>query len=177
MALEHVAHLSREQLLRLLEDAYRNLMRVDGYYFMEIEKLVGAEAAVRCDEAVWHRFGRVEAYQLRQYFNLQGDGIAPLVQALRSSLVLPLACQYQVEQVSPQEAKLQVTHCLAQVNRLNAGLGIFQCQGVEEAYFGSFAATINPQIRVKCISCPPGNYSPQLWCQWQFQLEEAPRQP
>lgn len=175
MALEHVARMPKQKLLRLLEDAYKNLMRVDGYYFMEIEKVAGPEAAVRCDEAVWQRFGRVEAYQLRQYFNLDGEGIPALVQALRSSLVLPLACQYQVEQLSPREAKLKVTNCQAQVNRLNAGLGIFQCQGVEEAYFGSFATTIDPRIKVKCISCPPSNYSPELWCQWQFELQEAPQ--
>lgn len=177
MALEHLAHLPQEKLIKLLEDAYKNLTRVDGYYFLEIEKRVGAETAVRCDEEVWRRFGRVEAYQLRRNFELEGDGIPTLVQALRLSLIWPTFSQYQVEQISPREAVFRVTHCASQVNRLNEGLALFSCQGVEEAYFGSFATSINPHIKVSCVSCPPNNYSPELWCQWRFELKEAPERP
>jgi hypothetical protein len=173
MPLEHLAHLPQEKLLRLLEDACRNLTRVDGYYFLEIEKLAGPETAVRCDEEVWRRFGRVEAYQLRRTFDLEGDGIPTLVQALRLSLIWPTFAQYQVEQLSPREAVFRVTHCASQVNRLNDGLPLFTCQGVEQAYFSSFATTINPAMELSCISCPPDSYSPDLWCQWRFELKEA----
>ncbi|MEE9202766.1 MAG: DUF6125 family protein [Dehalococcoidia bacterium] len=177
VTLEHLSHLPREKLLQLLEDAYKNLTRVDGYYFMEIEKLAGAETAVRCDEAVWQRFGRVEAFQIRRNFELEGDGIPTLVQALRLSLIWPTFSQYQVEQLSPSEAVFRVTHCASQANRLNEGLGLFSCQGVEQSYFSSFAAGINPHIKVSCMSCPPENYSPDLWCQWRFELSEASEQP
>ena len=177
MPLEHLSHLPKEKLLQLLEDAYKNLTRIDGYYFMEIENLFGAEAAVKCDEAVWERFGRVEAYQLRRTFDIEGDGIPTLVQALRSSVIWPTFSQYQVEQLSTQEAVFRVTHCASQVNRLDLGLGLFSCQGVEQRYFSSFANTINPQMEVSCISCPPDNYSPDMWCQWRFELKEASEQP
>lgn len=173
MALEHLAHLPKEKLLALLEDAYKNLMRVDGYYFMEIEKLAGPETALKADEAVWRRLGQVEAHQLRRHFNLDGGDLATLVQALKWSLIWPTFCDYEVELVSPSQALFRVTRCSVQVNRVNAGLGVFPCQGVEHTYLTSFAAVFNPAIQVSCLSCPPQDYSPELWCQWRFELKEA----
>lgn len=170
MKWEEIAQLPRERLLALLQDAYRNLIRVDGYWFLEMEKLAGQSKAVRADEEVWKRLGRVDAFQVRRNFELEGEGIPTLVAALRLSPIWPFFAEYQVEQTAPGEALFRVLRCNSQVERVKAGLGVFPCQGVEANYFSSFAQTINPHIGVSCISSPPDNYSEDLWCQWRFTL-------
>ena len=56
---------------------------------------------------------------------------------------------------------------------LKAGLGTFPCRGVEENYFSAFAYTIDPMIKVACISCPPDNDPDGLWCEWHFRLDKS----
>jgi hypothetical protein len=170
---EEISQLPREQLLVLFHDTLRNLIRLDGYWFLAVEQLAGQEAAVKADESVWQRFGRVEAFQIRRTFEIKADGIPALVHALRSSLLWPLSCDYHVEQTSPIEATFRVFHCNSQAERLKAGLGTFPCRGVEEGYFSAFAHTIDPRIEVTCISCPPDNHPDRLWCQWHFRLEKS----
>lgn len=170
MTWDEMAQLPQEKLLALLHDAYKNLIRVDGYWFLEVEKAAGQGKAVKADEEVWRRFGRVEAYQLKRTFGLAGDDIPTLVAALSRSPVWPFFSEYQVTQTAPDEAEFRVLRCGSQVERVKAGLGVFPCQGVEEAYFSSFAAAINPHIKVSCLSAPP-HHSPDLWCQWHFKLE------
>ncbi len=49
---ETVSQLPREQLLSLLQDTLRNVVRIDGYWFLAVEQFAGQEAAVKADEAV-----------------------------------------------------------------------------------------------------------------------------
>lgn len=173
MEWEEIAQLPREKLLALLWDAYRNLIRIDGYWFLAVEQAAGQEKAVIADEEVWRRFGRVEAQQLKRAFNLEGDGVGAVMAALQRSPLWPFWARFRVEQTSPQEALLQVTHCSSQVERVKAGLGVFPCRGVDEAYFQSFAQALNPRIKVHCLSAPPEQYSENLWCSWRFVLEDG----
>ena len=171
---EEISQLTREQLLSLLQDTLRNVVRIDGYWFLAVEQFAGQEAAVKADEEVWRRFGSVEAFQIRRTFEIKGNGIPALVQALRSSLVWsPSGDYYRVEQTSPVEAIFRVFRCRPQMERLKAGLGTFPCRGVEENYFSSFAYTIDPMIKVACTSCPPDNDPDGLWCEWHFRLEKS----
>lgn len=170
---EEISQLPREQLLALFQDTLRNLVRLDGYWFLAVEEFAGQEVAVKADESVWQRFGRVEALQMRRSFDIKGDGIPALVQALRCSLLWPLWCDYRVEQTSPIEAIFQVFRCGSQSERLKAGLGTFPCRSVEESYFSAFAHTIDSRIKVTCIACPPDNCRDDLWCQWHFRLEKS----
>ena len=167
---QEVAQLPREKLLVLLEDTLRNLVRIDGYWFLGMESRCGQEPAVRVDEEVWGRFGKVEARQIRKFHNL-GDGLTDLVAALRLIPSWTFFGDYSVEQTSPRQAVLKVNLCQSQKERVRMGLGVFPCRGVEENYFGSFAREINPQVQVQCLSCPPDNYREDLWCSWQFSLE------
>jgi len=172
MTWEEIERLPRETLLILLRQALRNLVRVDGYWFMEMEKLVGQEKTVAADEAVWRRFGSVEAYQIKRDFSLEGEPIPALIRALNLSPTWVFFGEFRVDSPSPREAVLKVTRCLSQESRVKMGLGVFPCRGVDEAYFTAFAQTIDPRIKVVCELCPPEEYYPDLWCQWRFRLEE-----
>ncbi len=168
---EEVSRLPREQLLDLFQDTLRNLVRMDGYWFLAVERIAGQEAAVDADEEVWRRFGRVEAFQTRKNFHIESDGIPALVEALRCSVYWPLWCDYEVDQTSPGEALFQVPRCGSQGERLKAGLGLFPCRRVNEAYLSAFAQTIDPRIKVTCLMSPPDNYREDMWCQWHFGLD------
>jgi len=169
MQWEEIEKLPRETLLILLRHALRNLIRVDGYWFLETEKARGMEQAVAIDEAVWRRFGGVEAYQIKRDFPLPQEPIPALVQAIHLSPTWAFFGQYEIESLSPREAVLTVTRCLSQEARVGMGLEVFPCRGVEEGYFSSFAQAIDPAIRVSCELAPP-QHQPGRWCRWRFAL-------
>lgn len=171
MKWDEMAQLPRETILALLNDALRNMLRIDAYWFIGMEKNLGMENALRVDEEVWRRFGKVEANQVKANFNVSGDGISTLVKALKLAPTWTLWGDLQIEQTSENEAVLQVLRCSSQVERIKAGVGVFACKGVEQGYFDSFAQAIDPRIKVACNFCPPEKYFENLWCEWHFGLE------
>ena len=175
MKWEEMAQLPRETILTLLNDALHNMLRIDAYWFIGMEKSLGIDNAIKVDEEVWRRFGKIEATQVKNNFKLNGDGIGTLVKALNLAPTWTLWADLCIEQISDHEAVLQVLKCSSQVERLKAGAGVFNCKGVEHGYFESFASVIDPRIKVHCNFCPPAKYFENLWCEWHFSLETARR--
>lgn len=164
--------LPKETLVALLEVCLRDLHTVDGLWFLGVEKLVGPERDVDFDLDVWVETVKVEAQRIRKSFNLQGEGISLLVQAIQFVPGLISFTEFEVEQVSEREAILRVTLCYPQRARLKDGIGLFNCRGVDEAYLASFAQALDPRIRSNCEFCPPDKWFDNLWCQWHFYFEE-----
>ncbi|MBI4287959.1 MAG: hypothetical protein HY671_05995 [Chloroflexi bacterium] len=173
MKWEEMSQLPRETILALLNDALRNTLRIDGYWFIGMEKQFGVENAIKVDEQVWRRFGKVEASQVKANFKVDGNGIAAVVKALKLAPTWTLWGDLRIEQISEREAVLQVLKCSSQQERLKAGVGVFSCKGVEQGYFDSFAETFDPRIKVTCNFCPPEKYFETLWCEWHFGLKAA----
>jgi len=167
MKWQEVSQLPREKLLVLLENALGNFVRMDAYWFLGTEKLCGQEKAVQLDEEVWRRYGRVEARQVKELLGL-GSDMNSLVQALRALPSWTFFGNYEIDTISPTRVIFRVTHCYPQKERVRMGLGVFPCQGVEEAFFGSFVREFNPDIKVRRLSSPPDSYSEDLWCSWEF---------
>jgi hypothetical protein len=78
--------------------------------------------------------------------------------------------QLEVDKVSPNRVVYRVTSCSPQQGRLKMGKDVFDCRGVCQAHFESFAQALSPGVRVTRISSPPEKYSPDLWCEWHFDL-------
>ena len=78
---EALLELDRETLLELLFHQIRNIWRVDGLYFLGIEKRFGLEAATEVDAECWAAMATLEARSLRTLLGL-GEGLEPLARAL-----------------------------------------------------------------------------------------------
>ena len=162
--------MSMEKLLDYFFLQIRNLWRVDGLYFLGIEKKFGTNAATEIDASVWDIMARIEARSLQRMFNLgENPDLPKIIDLLRLSswaLDQPL----KTIEVDGNRAILCIDRCRTQEARLNKGLSEFPCKKVRFGYLRNFAETLNPQAEVNCLICPPDKHPRDFWCKWEFIL-------
>jgi len=149
---EMTANISMEKLLDFFFLQIRNLWRVDGLYFLGIEKKFGTEAATEIDAGVWQIMAKIEAKSLRRMFQVGENADIPTIMNLL------------------RKSSWAIDRCRTQEARLKKGLNEFPCKKVRFGYLKNFAKTLNPKAEVNCIVCPPGKHPPDLWCRWEFKL-------
>lgn len=171
---EDLAKLPKEKLISLLGVCLRDLHTLDGLWFLYVEKVIGTERTIEIDRDVWARLGGIEAQRIKRGFNLPGEGLSLLCQALSLCPGFISFTEFTLKQISPKQAIFQVTTCYPQKARLRDGIGLFNCRPVDEAQLNSFAQALDPRIKVHCDFCPPEKYSENLWCQWKFYIPEEP---
>ncbi|HVP16534.1 MAG TPA: DUF6125 family protein [candidate division Zixibacteria bacterium] len=165
-----LAPLPKERLLDYLFLQVRNLWRVDGLYFLGIEKKFGTEAATEIDAGVWETMAGIEAKSLQKMFKVEENpGMAKIMELLQKSS-WALDQPFKTTQISDEHAILSVDRCRTQETRLSKGLGEFPCKKVRFGYLKNFAKTLNPKVEVKCIVCPPDKRPKDSWCKWEFTL-------
>jgi len=167
---EILAKMPMEKLLDFFFLQIRNLWRVDGLYFLGIEKRFGTEAATEIDAGVWEAMAQIEAKSLQRMFNVgENPDILTIVKLLRKSS-WALDQPFKTIEVSDKRATLSIDRCRTQEARLNKGLGEFPCKQVRFGYLKNFAKTLNPKVELNCIVCPPDKHPKELWCKWEFTL-------
>ena len=148
----------------------RNLWRVDGLYFLDIERNFGTQAASEIDSEVWGTMATIEAKSLKKVFQVsENPDISIIVSLLRKSswaLDQPL----KTIKMNNGRAILSVDKCRTQETRAEKGLTEFPCKKVRYGYLKRFAQTLNPKVKVNCIVCPPDAHSKNEWCKWEFTL-------
>ncbi len=148
----------------------RNLWRIDGLYFLEIEKKYGTEAATEIDTRVWETMGKIEAKTLQKLFEI-GDNpdIATMMNLLRKTS-WALDQPFKAIDVSERRAVLSIDKCRTQETRISKGLCEFACKTVRFSYLKAFAGALNPRATVNCLICPPDKHPEDTWCKWEFIL-------
>ena len=163
-----LASLSKDELLDYLFLQVRNLWRVDGLYFLGIEKKFGTMAATEIDAGVWEAMAGIEAKSLQKMFKVEENpGVAKIMELLEKSS-WALDQPFKTTQISKGHAILSVDRCRTQETRLSKGLEEFPCKQVRFDYLKNFANTLNPKVEVKCLVCPPDKHQKDSWCKWEF---------
>jgi hypothetical protein len=159
-----------EKLLDYFFLQIRNLWRVDGLYFLCIEKRLGTEAATEIDAEVWATMAAIEAKGLQRMFRVgENPGVIKTVELLcKSSWALDQP--FKTVEISERRATLSVDKCRTQETRLNKSLREFPCKQVRFGYLKSFAKTLNPKVEVNCLICPPDKHLKEQWCKWEITL-------
>lgn len=160
----------KEKLLDFLFLQIRNLWRIDGLYFLGIEQKFGTETATEIDAEVWEIMAKIEAKSLQRMFRTVENPNVPIVLELLRKSSWALDQPFKVADVFTNRAILSVAKCRTQETRLSRGLEEFPCKKVRYGYLKSFAKTLNPNIEVRCLVCPPEAHPKQLWCKWEFTL-------
>ncbi len=172
--------MDREQLLAALQMFAKNWLAHDGCWFLAAEAELGMEAAIRLDAAAWGRFAPAEARRILDGFDLPRDGgLDALERAL--SLRMYALINEQHAEWSPDRSTLRFVMdvCRVQETRRRKGLDDFPCASVGIVEFSTFARTVDPRIRTRCLHCPPA--APEgKYCAWEFSVgdddaEESPR--
>lgn len=168
-----LASLSKEELIRIIEDDAKNWLAHDGLWFQAVERRHGMEAAIEADRAAWEQFTVIEAKRILDRLGLKpGGGIPALLRCLEHRLYARLNRQ-EASDVSDTHAVFMMRDCRVQTARRRKGLPDFPCKPVGLVEYSEFARTIDPRIRTRCISCPPDAGRPDLACAWEFTLSEA----
>ncbi|MBX5329258.1 MAG: DUF6125 family protein [Candidatus Bathyarchaeota archaeon] len=167
---EMLAKMPMEKLLDYFFLEIRNLWRVDGLYFLGIEKKFGTEAATEIDAGVWETMAAIEAKSLQKMFNIGENPDVPTIIDLLRKSSWALDQPFKTVEVSSKRGTLSVDRCRTQETRLIKGLSEFPCKKVRFGYLKNFAKTLNPNVEVDCIVCPPDKHPKNLWCKWEFRL-------
>lgn len=85
---------------------HRSYTAVDGLWFMKIEELLGFEAALKVDEAVWRILPKIQARTLKDMMGLE-RGLVDLQAALSERLAME-GFEFEMRQ---REDGLEVTVC------------------------------------------------------------------
>ncbi len=161
--------LDREDLLRYVQLLSKNVLTLDGYWFLGVEDRYGLDKAVELDTEAWARYGVSEARRIKSFLGIREGGPAELEKALQLICFAP-AQSVQVE-AEGRSVAMTVRSCRPQLARLKSGRGEFPCKPVGVAHLSAFAKEINPRFRMTCINCPPDRHSADVWCRWEFRLD------
>jgi hypothetical protein len=165
-----LASMPLEELLDFLFLQIRNLWRVDGLYFLGIEKRFGTDAAAEVDAAVWKVMASIEARSLQKMFRGQENPSILLIMDLLRKSSWALDQPFKTTEINDKHAVLWVKKCRTQETRIDKGLPEFPCKRVRFGYLQEFAKTLNPKVAVKCLVCPPDKHPADSWCKWEFAL-------
>ena len=162
--------MDREELVSYVEFLLHHYRVVDAFWFLNVEQEYGHERACLFNEKVWGKATGPATADLRERFAL-GNGLSGLVKALR---LWPwtILVDYRIEE-REGEILITVPHCPPQEARLKRGLGEYDCRGMHAAEFNSFAAQIDPRIKVECLFAPPEDHPPDCFCSWRFTLDRG----
>lgn len=165
---EMLVKMPMEKLLDFFFLQIRNLWRVDGLYFLGIEKKFGTDAATEIDAGVWEIMAKIEAKSLRKMFQVGENPDVPTIMELLQKSSWALDQPFKTFEVNDKRATLSIDRCRTQEARLKKGLSEFPCKKVRFGYLKNFAKTLNPKVEVNCLVCPPDKHPKDLWCKWEF---------
>ena len=157
---------------RILSDAAKNWLAMDGLWFQAVEQVYGMDAALAMDRKVWSQFAVIEARRIKERLSLpERGGLEALEIAFKNRLVSLLD---KVEIKHPDKKTLIVTTktCRGQAARERKSMAQFPCKSVGLIEFPVFARTIDARIITQCLSCPPDSLPGIPYCSWKFTLDK-----
>ena len=162
--------LSREELIKIIEIHAKSWLAHDGCWFLAAEEKLGMETAIELDKKSWERFTVVEARRIMEAFEIPSNGGLPaLAEALKYRLYATVNEQ-EIEMPSPEKLIFTMKECRVQSARRRKNLPDFPCKPVGIAEYTGFARTIDPNIKTRCLYCPPDRHDQEFYCQWEFTI-------
>jgi hypothetical protein len=160
----------RAFLFALLEDMAKRWLAHDGLWFQEVENSCGMEEAIRLDAAAWEKFSAIEAKRIMALLGVPSNGGLP---ALKKALGLRLYAfvnKQEIIEVDENCFIFRMNDCRVQSARKRKNLPAFPCKQVGLVEYESFARTIDPRIKTRCIACPPDDHPDEYYCAWEFSI-------
>lgn len=165
-------NLPKEALNALKESVALNWLAGDGSWFQAVEFSRGMFDAKRCNDSCWSQFSPFEAWSIKRFLSLPGKpGLEGLKKALAFRLYATINKQSIVDE-TPTSFTFQMNECRVQSTRKRKGLDDYPCKSAGMAEYPTFAETIDPRIKTKCVGCPPDEHPGGWYCAWHFYIVE-----
>jgi len=166
-------NLSKEELIKVIEDEAKNWLAHDGLWFQAVETHFGMDAAIKLDEEAWKDFTQIEARRIMERLNLpQNSGLDGLEKALNFRMYRRINEQV-IERPDDNTLILKMVSCRVQSARQRKNLPFFPCKSVGIIEYSFFASTIDNRIKTNVIKCPPDDITNAHYhCAWEFKLKE-----
>lgn len=155
-------------LEELIEDMAKRWLAHDGLWFQAVEREYGMEAAIKMDICAWEVFSRIEAERIKKILKLPESGGIP---ALKKALWLRLYAfinKQEIIDVNENKILFRMNDCRVQSARKRKKLPAFPCKSVGIVEYEVFARTIDPDIKTRCVACPPDEHPLEYYCAWEF---------
>ncbi len=162
--------MNREDLLRALEMFAKSWLAHDGCWFLAVEERLGMATAIELDTFAWQRFAAAEARRIMATFGIPPAGGLPALEKALGLRQYSLINSQRIEfSDDGEQLRLYTDVCRVQDARRRKGLADFPCKPVGTVEFETFARTVDPRIRTRCLHCPPD--APEgKYCGWEFSL-------
>ncbi|MDR2017370.1 MAG: DUF6125 family protein [Syntrophobacterales bacterium] len=157
-----------EQLWLYVEFMLNTFRRVDGFWFLGVEHTYGYDAAIRMNEEVWHRMGKIMTREIKEKFSIEEKGLKAVAKVLRYS-PWSLISGFDIEE-KDEEVILSAPHCSSQEARLKKGVGEYDCKDMHLGEFESIVKEVDSNVQVECIFAPPDPHPEKLFCKWRFTM-------
>ena len=169
--MEHLQHLSRQDLLKLIDIHAKNWLAHDGCWFLAAEEEYGLDAAIELDTRACGRFSQVEARRIMKAFEIpENGGLDALEKALRLRLYATVNPQ-EIERPDENTLVFKMLDCRVQKARKRKGLSDFPCKPVGTAEYTKFAESVDPRMTTRCLQCPPDvTEGTGYVCGWEFTM-------
>jgi len=160
----------KELIIDMLADAAKLWLAHDGLWFQAVEGRFGIRDAIDLDKEAWGRFSPIEAGRIMKRHEIpEGGGVDALAKALDRRLYSFINVQT-IEVVDDKTVILTMNNCRVQSARERKGLEPFPCKEVGIVEYTTFASTIDPRFRTRCLTCPPDPHPLEYHCAWEFVL-------
>lgn len=161
---------SNSYLLALLKDMAKRWLAHDGLWFQAVEKEYGLDAAIRLDAAAWEKFSAIEAARIKKFLNIPENGGIPALKQALGLRLYSFVNKQEIIDVDESRIIFRMNDCRVQSARRRKGLPDFPCKSVGMVEYESFAKTVDPRIKTRCIACPPDNHPKEYYCAWEFSI-------
>jgi hypothetical protein len=153
-----------------LDFLLRQYRLCDAYWFLEVEKKFGLDAAVELNENVWGTIGGKGAREIKKRFKIEKKGLDGFMEALNLFPWTKIT-GYKMER-EKDKLILTVPLCPPQAARIKSGQGEFPCKAMHIKEFTAFAKEIDENIVVKCAYAPLDKHPADCFCRWEFTLKK-----
>ncbi|MFC1910067.1 DUF6125 family protein [Chloroflexota bacterium] len=165
--------LSRETLINLVKMYSRNWQTLDGLWFKNVEEECGLEAAARIDLQNWEQHAVIEAKRIKDVLEIAGNGVKDVLMVLSFMSWQITSPLFEIEKESPGQVVIRYPRCAVQEGRAKQGKPVFPCKTMKLTLLSCISKVVNPDIRVRCLSCPPDAPGRDYWCRWELSLNKT----
>ncbi len=166
-----VPSFSREELQQYVEFMLDQFRRTDGFWFLGVENTYSYDAAIKMNEEVWHRMGKIMTREIKERFSIEEKGLKALVKVLRY-FPWAMISGYEID-AKDNEVIVSVAHCPSQEARLRKGVGEYNCKEMHLGEFRSIIEEIDRDINVECLFAPPDPHPGERFCEWRFTMHKG----